>query len=92
MTKKWFIIDPLRICETHNKPFLYVCYRCNSTYDWQMCACALDCKHCRKIYRSSLPFPDELQEEIIRYIAPKLSFFHGNCLRRDEFLEKFNLS
>lgn len=91
MVKNWFIIPPLQKCEIHNKPYLRICYKCIYNSDWQMCASALDCKHCRGVYRSILPFPTDVSELIVRYIAPKLSFFHGDCKRREEFLKQFEL-
>lgn len=86
MTKNWFMVEPLQKCEIHDKPYLYTCYKC-----MRFCASELDCRYCRGLFKSWLPFPDELREEIVRYIAPKLTFFHGNCKRQEEFLEQFGI-
>jgi len=88
MVKKrnWFIISPLEKCEIHDKPFLYVCYKCMN-----FCASGLDCEHCRSQFKSWLPFINDVAELVVRYIAPKLSFYRGNCLKRKEFLEKFEI-
>lgn len=75
----WFIIKPLQYCETHDKPYLSMCYKCLSTDTQPICASELDCKTCRAVFRSWLPFPDDVSEFIVRFIAKPLSQFHGNC-------------
>jgi hypothetical protein len=82
MTEKrnWYLEFPLQRCEIHNKPYMYLCYKCmKSVLGWKFCASELDCKTCRDNYRLILPFPYDVSELIIRYIAPKLSNYHGNC-------------
>lgn len=72
----------LKFCEIHDKIYLNACCICLDMCNWE-----LGCKTCRTRYRTWLPFPDDVAEEIVRYLArtqnnlesQRYSYFSTDC-------------
>lgn len=65
----------LKYCEFHQKIYLNACCYCIGSCSWE-----LWCLHCRKNFCLILPFPIDVANEIVNYIAPlKLQTMIPDC-------------